>query len=304
MKTSSMKIGIIGTPQPGDKLVQSGHKGYGISGIFPGASAPDPNLHVFPSAESLLSVSDVLFIARDASFPYEIAKVAVKESKHLYVESPFSLEPGEMEELFVLCEESRSVLFLDQPLLHHPLYEHYRKALHPGQVVLRVDSARRYRSLAAMQDLWFDLSALLCDVIPSGIRRSSVHIVNDRKDDRVPAAYEVRIDFDNGAQAQVLVNHLTEDESFGAEFFQEDGRYEMGFHSGKARHFKASTGRTSRLKRTAPSWQDLTHYAFERWITAIRESRIPLTINEQGQAVYQLTGELLHKIHSKKQLFA
>ncbi|MBS3806408.1 MAG: hypothetical protein KGY60_02785 [Bacteroidales bacterium] len=304
MKTSVMKIGFIGSHPLNGRFVQSGKTQYGISGIFPGSSATETNHRVFSSAESLLSVSDVLFIARDAASPYEIGKLAVKEARHLFIETPFSLETPQLDELFALSGESRSIICLNQPLPHHPLYEYYRSSFYPAKVVIRVDSAQRYRSPEAMQDLWFELSALLCDVIPSGVRRSSVHLVNGMQDELIPATYEVRLDFDNGAQALVLVNHHTEAESFEVEFFQEDGRYDMDLYSGEARHFKASTRRTSRLKRTVPAWQDLTIKALQHWLASVMDNRIPLTINEQGQAVHQLTRELLHNIHSKKQLFA
>ena len=299
-----MKIGFIGTPLPTGWLVELNNKPYGISGLYPGSMAREANFRVFSSAESLLSVSDVLFIARDAFSPYEIGKLAVKEARHLFFEDPFLLEAGQLEELFALSGESRSIICLNQPLLHHPLYAHYKKSLHPGQVVIRVDSAQRYRSPEAMQQLWFDVAGLLWDVIPSRVRRSSVHIVNDTHNGVVPAAYMVRIDFDNGAQSHVLVSHLTEAENFKAEFFQEDGRVEMDLSSGKARHFKVHAGKTNGLRRTVPEWETLTSRAFDQWLISVIENRMPLTLNEQGQALHQLTRELLHKIHSRKQLFA
>ena len=303
MKTAAMKIGFIGTHPLNGPFAPSGKTEYGISGVFPGSLAPKTNLRVFSSAETLLSVSDVLFIARDATSAYEIGKLAVKEARHLFIETPFVMEAGQMEELFALSGESRSILFLNQRLPHHPLYEYYRSSLHPDQLVIRIDSAQKHRSAEAMQDLWFDVASLLCDVIPSGVRRSSVHIVNDSRDVGIPAAYKVRLDFDNGAQALVLVNHLTEAESFEAEFFQGDGRWDMDLYSGKARHFKTSTRKTTRLKRTVPPWPELTSKVLHYWLESVMENKIPLTINEQGQAVHDLTRTLLNKIHSQKQLF-
>ena len=303
-KPPAMKIGFIGTPSLSGQLFHPVNGKYEVSGIFSGTAAAEKGLKMYSSAEALIGGSDVLFISRNAPEAFEAGKMAVKEARHLFIESAFSMEPDQLEELYGLSEESRSMVYLGQPLPYHPLYVHLRKSLYPGLILIRIDSAAQYRSKEAMQQLWFDVASLVYDAVPYGVRRTGVHIVHNPQDARVPAACQVRIDFSNGAQTMVLVNHFTGQEGFMAEFYQEEGRYQLDLYSGKALHYQVSSGETAEVKKAAPGWDTLMAESFNSWVEAVLSGRIPLTLNEQGQAVYQLTRELLAQIDYRKQLFA
>lgn len=298
-----MKIGFIGTHPLLEQLFRIDQKGYEVVGVYSHAS-PDSlaGVRVYSTARALVQESDVIFMGQTAPAPFETGKLAVKESRHLFLESPFALEAGQLDELYRLAAESQSMVKLNQRLLHHPVYKHLEASLHPGQIFIRVDAAGQNRPDHKMHELWFDLSSLLCDAIPSGIRRTGSHVVIPSTDLKGPVACQAHVDFDNGASAMVLVNHLAESESLQAEFFQQEGRFLMDFFAGKALSFRSTDSKAQKVEKESPSWHSLTVEAFRAWTEAANNGKLPLTINEQGQAVFHLAGQLLAKLQQRRRL--
>mgnify|MGYP000689256105 CR=1 FL=1 len=298
-----MKIGFIGTHPLLEQLFRIEQKGYEVAGVY-SHSSPDSltGVRVYSTASALVQESDVIFMGQTAPAPFETGKLAVKESRHLFLESPFTLEAGQLDELYRLAAESQSMLKLNQRLLHHPVYKHLEASLHPGQVFIRVDAAGQDRLDDKMQELWFELSSLLCDTIPSGIRRTGSHVVIPSTDLEGPVACQAHVGFDNGASAMVLVNHLAESESLQAEFFQQEGRYLMDFYAGKVLSFLSTDSKAQEEEKKSPSWHSLTVEAFRAWTEAAGKGELPLTINEKGQAVYHLACQLLDKLRQRRRL--
>jgi predicted dehydrogenase len=298
-----MKIGFIGTHPMLEQLFHIDQKGYDVVGVYSHAS-PDSlsGVRIYSTARALVQESDVIFMGQTAPAPFETGKLAVKESRHLFLESPFTLEAGQLDELYGLAAESRSMVKLNQRLLHHPVYKHLEASLHPGQIFIRVDAVGQSGPNDKMHELWFELSALLCHTIPSGIRRTGSHVVIPSSDLEGPVACQAHVDFDNGASAMVLVNHLAEGESLQAEFFQQEGRYLMDFYTGKALSFRSTDSKAQEVEKKSPSWHSLTVEAFRAWTTAANNGKLPLTINEQGQAVYHLASQLLDKLQQRRRL--
>ncbi|GEM_PF-6738052 len=298
-----MKIGILGT-YPRDEVVTP-HRDMAVSGIYPAQKTPPRNgSPVYSSMDAFMADSDVLFIARDAPSVYEITKEGVKATRHLFFEFPFILSQDQLAHLYGLSAESRSLVQLNQSLLHHPLYEAVKQEVAPGQVVVRIDSPTHYQTPESMQGLIFEVASMLKDVVGSGVRSFTTHVIQTPAESLVPGSYQLNLAFDNGCHALMLVNHLTEKESFGVEFFQEGTHYELDMLKGEALNYERARAKSRRLKKAAPDYSQLTNKAFHDFLVSINQSRLPLTINEQGETAYNLARSLIQDIHYKRRLFS
>jgi len=301
----TMKLGFIGNHPLMEQLGSPHHGDIEVSGMYePGSGANGTDVGVYTTAEPLVLASDVLFVSHLAASPFDICKLAVKESRHLFFETPFILGQEQLEVLYDLARESQSIIRLNQGLLHHPLFLQLMGELDPGMVIFRVDSASQYFSHASLEYLMFEVASLLRGCISSGLRKAYSHVVPFSPPRDIPSVCQVRLDFDNGASAMVLVNHLTSAESFGVEFFQDTGRYSLDLKQGTAWIYSPAGNNSHRLEKDVPDPAAMTHEDLAGFLQTLSLGRVPLTIREKGEAVYQLARYMIEHLFSKMQLLA
>ena len=124
-----MKVGIIGLGYWGPNLVRNFLAHPDVKSVI----ACDINearlktiSHKFPSAklsnnceETISGESDLIVIATPVATHYPIAKKALQNGKHLWVEKPFTADIAEAEELIELAESKNLKIFVDHTFIYN-----------------------------------------------------------------------------------------------------------------------------------------------------------------------------------------
>mgnify|MGYP006279385173 FL=1 len=300
-----MKIGFIGAhpllKELGDK--KSSH--HEVAGLYAGqGSAGGYRARRFEDAPALIGASDVLFVAQSAGPVFDLCKAAVRDARHLYLETPLMLEAGELSSLYELARESYSIIKWNQQLIHHPLYLSIRGQMEAVMTVVRIDSARQYQNPQAMGELLYEAGGLIRSRVRSGLRRMVSHIVPSPDSLNLPAAYQVRLDFDNGNAALILVNHLTSDESFRMEFIGGKVRHEIDLTTGEGMRYDPLKHKNIRFTKPIARQQELAGNDLAGFLEALDQQRPPLMINEEGEAIHEMARSMQEQLKNKMQLFA
>jgi len=300
-----MKIGFIGAHPLLKQMEGNKSSKHEVAGLYAGGgSAGGPSARHYEDGRALISVSDVLFVARSDVPVFDLCKTAVREAKHLYLESPLMLEPDELSTLYELARESYSIIKVNQQLIHHPLYRSVHQYFDPVMVVIRVDSALQHANQQGMGQLLYEAGGLLRSSIHSGIRKVVSHIVPSPNSPGIPSAYQVRLDFDNGSTALILVNHLTGDESFRMEFIGANARQEINLTTGEGRSYDPQKQKNLRFTKPIVPPRKLTAKDVAGYLKVLDQPRPPLVINEEGEAVHILARSMQQQLENKMQLFA
>ncbi len=90
------------------------------------------------------STIDAIIIATTSETHYEIARDALLEGKHVFVEKPFVLRLDHAEELIEIAAQHNRVLMVGHLLLHHPIVKEMKKRIESEELgdVLYIYSTR------------------------------------------------------------------------------------------------------------------------------------------------------------------
>ena len=122
-------IGVIGYGYWGPNIARvfssmEGSKLVGVCDVNPGAlkkaSKAYPNVTTTSDCNELLSSSDAdaVAIITPVFMHYELAKKALLQGKHVFVEKPFTLTSAQAEELIELAEKKNLVVMVDHTFLY------------------------------------------------------------------------------------------------------------------------------------------------------------------------------------------
>jgi predicted dehydrogenase len=124
-----MKVGIIGLGYWGPNLVRNFLAHPDVKSVI-ACDINDERLksifHKFPSVilsnsceETLTGDCDLIVIATPVASHYSIAKKALQNGKHLWVEKPFTADIAEAEELIELAESKNLKIFVDHTFIYN-----------------------------------------------------------------------------------------------------------------------------------------------------------------------------------------
>lgn len=297
-----MKIGFIGNSaffgRIATSLQQTRHS---VCGIYHSRKADlTRDIQEYPSAESLISSTDLVYVAKDDLPLFEISQIAIKEAKHLFFESPFLFDHESFQHLFHLAHESQSILRFGQKLLVHPVYSPVRTQLNPLFVSYRVDSPGGYETFDDVRNVLFDLVSTIWETVHSDLRK--INYLPLEYNTQYPRTFFFDMDFDNGTHVNILFNHLAGEARVQTEFIQASQRFFLDFNRPKLLiHDEISGTSAPRLKKNKHEDEWIAE-DFRDFVLSLKDSHPPLTINEDNQAVLTLTHSLLNEMHLKAQL--
>ncbi len=194
------------------------------------------NIKVLPDYQQLIDRSDAIIIVVNTIAHYDLAKAALLQNRHVFIEKPITEELAQARELIDLAaqrnlrlqvghiERFNPVILEISPLIKNPRFiEVHRIAPFSARgtdvpVVLEL----------MIHDLDFILAFINSDVkhisaSGSGVLTKSIDIAN------------ARIEFENGAVANVTASRISLKLSRQARIFQKDAYFSLDFQTKKVR---------------------------------------------------------------------
>ncbi len=239
-----LKIGVLGAGHLGKihlKCIQLAAETYQLAGFYD----PDPlaakqvseslGIPCFESAEALMDAVDVVDIVTPTIYHYEMAALAIRKGKHLFIEKPLTHTLAEADALVQLSNE-RGV----QVQVGH--VERFNPALLALEDMTLQPMFIEAHRLAAFNPRGTDVSVILdlmihdIDIILSMVRSevksvsaSGVAVVSE-----TPDIANARIEFKNGCVANLTASRISLKQMRKVRLFQKDAYVSLDFLEKKA----------------------------------------------------------------------
>ncbi len=231
-----MKIGLLGAGKNGQlhlrALLQNSE--IMVSGLYDsdvkGAKIIAEKFQVpaFDSYHELIRQSDIIDIVSPAISHTYAASVAIKNSKHVFLEQPLGSRPDELASLMKLSEEANVQVHVGFSDRFNPAFQTALKHIeHPMYVELK-------RSLSATRAT--DVPPVINDIIPGdidlvsaiikanikGVEATALNIFGDN-----PDLLNARLAFDNGAVANITTSRIATGNSHEIRVYQTGSRLQI-----------------------------------------------------------------------------
>jgi predicted dehydrogenase len=187
-------------------------------------------LRRFPDVDSLLELVDAVDIVTPTTFHFEIARKAIKKSKHIFIEKPLTQNMDEARELLDLAYEANIKIQVGHVERFNPAF------LKAQQYQLRPMFIETHR-LAEFNPRGTDVSVVLdlmihdidiaLSVVRSNVKSisaSGVSVVSD-----TPDIANARIEFDNGCVANLTASRISMKNMRKTRMFQQDAYIAIDF---------------------------------------------------------------------------
>ncbi|MCH7924850.1 MAG: Gfo/Idh/MocA family oxidoreductase [Planctomycetes bacterium] len=220
-----VNVGLIGCGQWGSELIRVFHEG-GRSNVTAVCDTDIGRLNVirgrFPAAETftewreLLTRDDLtlIVVATPLDSHYAIAREAIRHGKHVLVETPFTRDAAQAEELVELANREGVLLAVDFTSLLSPEIQYVREMIETGALgeLNFVDSLRTsIGSIERQADVMLDLASHELAMIEFVTGRGANGVLATgschAESGQVDVAY-INLDYGDGMMANIHVNRL------------------------------------------------------------------------------------------------
>lgn len=245
MKT--LRTGVVGTGHLGKlhvkMLTQIPESNFiGIYDSIPenlAACAQEYNVKPFDSLDTLLSEVDAISIAATTTAHYEIAKRCLEQGKHVLVEKPITAQISEAEELVALAAKNNLNLQVGHIERFNPAMlslENY--PLKP--MFIQSDRLAQFNprgtDVAVVLDLMIHDIDIILSLVKSDVTKidaSGVPVISNNVD-----IANARIEFANGAVANVTASRISQKKMRKMRLFQRDAYIVVDFSTGSSEIFR------------------------------------------------------------------
>lgn len=220
-----VNVGVIGCGLWGSKLIRAFHEG-GRSVVTAVCDTDIGRLNVirgrFPAVDTLTEWKELLarddvtmiVVATPLDSHYAIAREAIRRGKHVLVETPFTRDFAQAEELVELATQAGVSLAVDFPSLLAPEIQYIKEMIETGELgeLNFVDSLRTHVGAIERQaDVMLDLASHELAMIEFVTGRSANGVLATGSchsgSGQVDVAY-INLDYGDGMMANVHVNRL------------------------------------------------------------------------------------------------
>lgn len=216
-----MHIGVIGSGNFSIKVFNSLKKMNGISIIGGYESIQASNFKTFKTLDDLLISVDIVLVLDMLSCNYVTLSTILKQSKHLYIESPGLLSRRDLSRLELLSQEARVVLQIGLKQRFYNFYDDLEK----HDVLPRMIDARRHikfnintTQLSVVDDLMQHDIDVILGLVNSDVKSINSNAVGVYYKD--PDIVNCRIEFYNGCVANISASKIADTDIHSTELFQ------------------------------------------------------------------------------------
>ena len=197
------------------------------------------NVKVFENLDDLLNDVDAVSIVATTSAHYELVKAAFAKSKHVFVEKPITSAIEEAEEIVKISKERNLKLQVGHIERFNPALVSLDKyKLDP--MFIQTDRLAQFNprgtDVAVVLDLMIHDIDIILSLVKSEVKNvsaSGVAVVSDNID-----IANTRIEFENGAVANVTASRISQKKMRKMRLFQRDAYIALDFTSGVSEVFK------------------------------------------------------------------
>ncbi len=242
-----LKVGIIGTGHLGKlhtKLFQQVENGI-LAGIYDVDSekakkvADEFNVAAYQNINDLFNQVHAVIIVASTSAHYELVKLAFENNKHVFVEKPITSQIWEAEELVKISNEKNLNFQVGHIERFNPaLVSLEQYDLNP--MFIQTDRLSQFNprgtDVAVVLDLMIHDIDIILSLVKSDVkdvRASGVPVVSDSID-----IANARIEFENGAVANVTASRISQKKLRKMRMFQRDAYITLDFISGTSEVYR------------------------------------------------------------------
>ena len=242
-----VNIGVIGSGHLGKlhtKMFKETNSSF-LKGIFDidnskaKAVAEEFDTEVFNSLEELLQKVDAVSIAATTTAHYMIAKECLNAGKHIFIEKPITATIPQAEELVNLANSLNLNLQVGHIERFNPALLSVEKYIGDPKFIQTDRLAQfnpRGTDVAVVLDLMIHDIDIILSLVKSKVKNveaSGVAIVSDNID-----IANARIQFENGAVANVTASRISQKKLRKMRLFQRDGYIALDFITGVSEMYK------------------------------------------------------------------
>jgi predicted dehydrogenase len=221
-------VELVGFYDPGDSAAQEVSEKY--------------QLARFLDAERLIDAVDAIDVIAPTTYHFELAKLAIRKGKHVFVEKPMANTMSEARDLVKLVKESNIKMQVGHVERFNPAYLAV-KQLELNPMFIEVHRLAQFNPRGTEVSVIFDLMIHDIDIIlglvkseVKQISASGVAVMTD-----TPDIANVRIEFNNGCVANLTSSRISMKKMRKMRLFQKDAYIGIDFLNKKSEVIKLKT---------------------------------------------------------------
>ncbi len=275
----------------------------------------------FDSLDELLSSVDAVSIAAITSAHHELAKICLEKGIHVFVEKPITVTIPEAEELVKIANEQKLNLQVGHIERFNPalisLEEYILKPM-----FIQTDRLAQFNprgtDVAVVLDLMIHDIDIILSLVKSEVKKvdaSGVAVVSDSLD-----IANARIEFENGAVANVTASRISQKKMRKMRIFQKDGYISLDFILGISEIFRLSSpeeqtkpgamsffeigsgDKKKKILYEQPEIKEINalKYELELFVKSVIKKERPVVSGEDGLRALKVAETIIKKIEESK----
>ena len=244
------KIGLLGAGHLGKihlKLIKE-IPAFQLVGFFEpdkakaDAAQKEFNVPTFTSAEELISACDAVDVVTPTVTHYELAMLAMKRAKHVFIEKPLANTMAEAKEISAFADKTGIKVQVGHVERFNPAFLSVQKYFDNPMFIETHRLAQfnpRGTDVSVVLDLMIHDIDIVLSVVRSNIKKihaSGVAVVSD-----TPDISNARIEFENGAVANITASRISLKNMRKSRFFQKDAYIAVDFLEKKTEVIRMKT---------------------------------------------------------------
>jgi predicted dehydrogenase len=233
-----IRIGVLGTSAKGKSYLHllKDLREFSVTGIYDpdpavaSALAQEFQMDSFGSPEALLEGCDAAVITCSSSQQHELARAALRSSRHILLGGPVALRNQEAKSIISLMKEARVQAQAVQSDRFNPALRMLKRRIQQPRLIesrrlLTWDMAQGYGNLVL--DVMLQDIDVIMSLVQSTVRKVSAtgaHVVGSQHD-----VVNARIEFHNGCVAQLTVSRIAPEPQNLLRIFQKNCFMELDY---------------------------------------------------------------------------